>query len=62
MKEYTYFVSYSHPNGMGNCDIVTDDKISSWIDIQEMKNLLEKKYNLNNLIIINFILLNEEDI
>lgn len=64
---YTYFVSYAvFANGQscfGNIQVDTPIRISknnSVQSLQRLKNQIEEAINLENVIILNFILLEEE--
>ena len=55
MKKYVYFVSYSHPSGFGQIEIFRDKKISNYKDILEVREVIKKSNGFENIIIINYI-------
>lgn len=59
---YTYFVSYSSNRGnksLNGCiEIIRNRKIKTFDAINSIKKLIEKNYNMQNVVINNFILLN----
>lgn len=59
---YTYFVSYSCNKGNnslnGHIQIIRNRKIKTFDDIASIKKLIEKDYDMQNVVISNFILLN----
>lgn len=61
---YTYFVSYSCNKGNyclnGNIEITRNRKIKTFDDIVSIQKLIEKKYDMQNVVICNFILLNRK--
>lgn len=61
---YTYFTSYSCNKGNyslnGNIEITRNRKIKTFDDIVSIQKLIEKKYNMKNVVISNFILLNRK--
>ena len=50
MKPIRYYVSYSHKTGFGGC-ILTITKV---FDIDEVKKMLQEKYNVKDIIILFF--------
>lgn len=61
---YTYFVSYSCNKGnnslTGHIQITRNQKIKTFDDIFSIKKLIEKDYDMQNVVISNFILLNRK--
>ena len=61
---YTYFVSYSCNKGNyslnGNIEIARNRKIKTFDDIVSIQKLIEKTYDMQNVVICNFILLNRK--
>lgn len=61
---YTYFVSYSCNKGNnslnGHIKIIRNRKIKTFDDIVSIKKLIEKDYDMQNVVISNFILLNRK--
>lgn len=61
---YTYFVSYSCNKGNnslnGHIQITRNQKIKTFDDIFSIKKLIEKDYDMQNVVISNFILLNRK--
>lgn len=61
---YTYFVSYSCNKGInslnGHIQIIRNRKIKTFDDIVSIKKLIEKDYDMQNVVISNFILLNRK--
>ncbi len=60
-NEYHYFVSFSHVKngnlGTGEATIQTNKEISNRNDINWIRDGIEKEYNVQNVVILNFILL-----
>lgn len=62
---YRYFISYcyQHNNiGYGYCEAKKTKKIRDIDDLKEIAKILEEKTNSEKVIILNYKLLNEEDI
>lgn len=53
--EYKYFISWSYPKGNGCSMIERDEEITSFEDIQEIINDIERENKVNQVVIINFI-------
>lgn len=52
-----YFIAYSHPNGMGNCQITTEIPINTMDRVKEVEDTILKSDDLTDLCITNWILL-----
>lgn len=57
---YIYFISYSHPQGFGRCELIRENPITSIDDIQVIEKLLLEKNNVKSLAILNYSLLKDE--
>lgn len=54
-KKYIYFVSYFHQNGFGSVEIFRDEKIVSYKDIKEITKVIAESNNIKDVIVINYI-------
>ena len=63
---YRYFISYNFNDnkgvGFSNCEVQRNKKINNMRDIQGISEKIKEKNNLKDVVILNYKLLNEEDI
>ena len=50
-----YFITYMHRDGHGNTSLTIPKGFESYSDIEAVQNGLEKKHNLKNVLITNYI-------
>jgi hypothetical protein len=51
---YKYFISYSHPNGFGRCEITRDTEIKGIDDILGIEKAIRENSNLGIVVIQNY--------
>lgn len=59
VREYSYNIVFTHKNGKGNAYIKRDKKITSFADLDEVKETIEKDSAVENVIILNAMLLDD---
>lgn len=61
-KRYVYHVYYiylkNHTNGYGSVTIYRENKIDTESEVTSVQKFIQKEYELDNVIVANFILLN----
>lgn len=63
-RRYFYFVSYNYGNGFGSCEIFTDAEIDRYETLNEIRDLISDKEQIEKsmIIILNFIFLRQETV
>jgi hypothetical protein len=56
-SKYTYFVSYAFNHGYGNIEVSADEFITKFSQVQDISSKIAKQNNLENIVILNYILL-----
>lgn len=66
MKEYNYFISYSHVinnlSFFGNCEIKRNAPIKDWTETIEIAQQLTEEFKLNQVVILFFTLMDEIEV
>jgi len=64
MKRYHYFVSYQYTkdmsSGFGQLNLLLKEELSKINQLQDITSFIKKEYSYEVVIILNFILLQEE--
>ncbi len=58
--KYHYFVSYFSQTAIGMCVVYSISKIESFEDIQKIASEIAEKFNIEQVIILNYQLIREE--
>ncbi len=59
---YTYFISYSHPNGFGSVCSTLNYKLDTVDMINHYRQVIEDEFNIGTIVIIYFIRIKNETI
>lgn len=60
MEKFYYFVSYVHNNGRGMCEVMRSNPITQFLELKELVERIEREFNKNGVIILNYQLLRIE--